>query len=70
MRVGRAVSEKQTIVKLTLQPGASVARVAQAEGVNVNQVFAWRRLSRKFVSHDALIRAASATPAVTAQVSD
>jgi len=46
MRVGRAVSEKQMIVELTLQPGASVARVAQAEGVNVNQVFAWRRLHR------------------------
>jgi len=27
-------------------PGASVARVAQAEGVNANQVFQWRRAYR------------------------
>jgi len=52
MRVFRVVSEKQTIVEVTLQPGASVA---QAEAVNANQVFAWRRLSRKSVSHDGLI---------------
>ena len=126
MRVGRAVSEKQTIVKLTLQPGASVARVAQAWAVNGNQVFAWRRLHRagkliedearssalvpvvmsdrspryltdftalmatgkqgrvpsgysnesqmgvcsKICSHDALIRAGSATPAVTEPLSN
>jgi len=30
-------------VELTLAPGASVAQIAQAEGVNANQVFAWRR---------------------------
>ena len=35
--------EKRRIVELTLEPGASVARVAQAEGVNANQVFEWRR---------------------------
>jgi transposase len=28
---------------LTLQPGASVAEVARAHGVNANQVFGWRR---------------------------
>ena len=28
----------------TLAPGASVARVARAHGVNANQVFGWRRL--------------------------
>ena len=28
----------------TLAPGASVARVARAHGVNANQVFEWRRL--------------------------
>jgi transposase len=37
------VEEKRRIVELTLAPGASVARVAQAEGVNANQVFQWRR---------------------------
>jgi transposase len=38
--------EKRRIVELTLVPGASVARVAQAEGVNANQVFLWRRAYR------------------------
>jgi transposase len=38
-----SVEEKRRIVELTLVPGASVARVAQAEGVNANQVFLWRR---------------------------
>lgn len=33
-------------MELTLGPGASVARVAQAEGVNANQVFLWRRAYR------------------------
>lgn len=33
-------------MELTLEPGASVARVAQAEGVNANQVFLWRRAYR------------------------
>lgn len=45
-RVRRSLSEKRRIVELTLELGASVARVAQAEGVNANQVFAWRRLFR------------------------
>jgi transposase len=35
--------EKRQIVQLTLQPGASVAEVARAHGVNANQVFKWRR---------------------------
>jgi transposase len=38
-----SVAEKRRIVELTLQPGASVALVARAQGVNANQVFAWRR---------------------------
>jgi transposase len=42
-RVHRSVAEKRRIVELVLQPGVSVARVAQAEGVNANQVFKWRR---------------------------
>jgi transposase len=45
-RVRRTVAEKQRIVELTLLPGASVARVAQAEGVNSHQVFQWRRAYR------------------------
>ena len=42
-RVHRSVAEKRRIVELVLQLGVSVARVAQAEGVNANQVFKWRR---------------------------
>jgi transposase len=42
-----SVEEKRRIVELTLVPGASVARIAQAEGVNANQVFLWRRAYRK-----------------------
>jgi transposase len=45
-RVRRTVAEKRRIVELTLAPGASVARIAQAEGVNANQVFQWRRAWR------------------------
>jgi transposase len=39
----RSISEKLEIVQLTLKPGASVAEVARAYGVNANQVFKWRR---------------------------
>src|SRR5208283_4000546 len=39
----RTVSEKRRIAELTFEPGASVALVARAHGVNANQVFAWRR---------------------------
>ncbi len=43
VRRWRSVSEKRQIVQLTLEPGASVAEVARAHGVNANQVFKWRR---------------------------
>ena len=39
-RIFRRVEEKLRIVKLTLEPGASVAL---ANGVNANQVFRWKR---------------------------
>jgi len=39
--------EKCRIVEQTLRPGASVARVALAHGVNANQVFSWRRQYRQ-----------------------
>jgi len=42
-RVYRTTAEKRRIVELTLQPGASVAKVAQAEAVNSHQIFDWRR---------------------------
>ena len=40
----RSIAEKRRIVEETLAAGASVARVARANGVNANQVFHWRRL--------------------------
>jgi transposase len=43
VRRWRSVAEKRRIVELTLEPGASVAVVARAHGVNANQVFKWRR---------------------------
>jgi len=39
----RSPELKRQIVEETLEPGASVRRVARAHGVNANQVFAWRR---------------------------
>ncbi len=42
-RIFRGVEEKLRIVKLALEPGASVASVALANGVNANQVFRWKR---------------------------
>jgi len=42
-----AFSEKLAIVRLTMEPGASVAEIARAHGVNANQVFKWRRLFEK-----------------------
>ena len=41
------MAEKRRIVEETLEPGASVAKVARAHGVNANQVFAWRRQYRQ-----------------------
>jgi len=46
VRVRRSVAEKRRIVELTFRAGQSVARVAQAEGVNSHQVFQWRRAYR------------------------
>src|ERR1700686_1962996 len=39
-----SIVEKRRMVEESFQPGASVARVARAHGVNANQVFGWRRL--------------------------
>src|ERR1700740_272423 len=54
VRGWRSVAEKRRIVGLTFEPGASVALVARANGVNANPVFKWRR---------ALERGALAEPA-------
>jgi transposase len=39
----RSFELKRRIVEESLVPGASVARIARAHGVNANQVFAWRQ---------------------------
>ena len=41
------VAERQRIVDAALTPGASVAGVARANGVNANLVFKWIRRSRE-----------------------
>lgn len=43
----RSIAERRRVVEETLAPGASVARVARAHGVNANQVFHWRRLYQR-----------------------
>lgn len=40
----RTTEEKRLVVEQTLKPGVSVAAVAQAHGINANQVFHWRKL--------------------------
>jgi transposase len=47
VRKRRSVAEKRLIVEQALEPGASVARVARAHGLNANVVFNWRRLYRE-----------------------
>ena len=54
----RTNDEKRRIVEESLKPGASVAIVARAHGVNANLVFGWRRLYQK-----GLLDANAATPA-------
>jgi len=64
----RSVAEKRRIVELTFEPGASVALVARAHGVNANQVFAWRRalksgeLAEAIAASTALLPVTVATP--------
>ncbi|MCA8432413.1 IS66-like element accessory protein TnpA [Burkholderia seminalis] len=49
---------KRTIVALTFEPGASVARVARENGINANQVWAWRRLhAQGLLTDDAISEA-------------
>jgi transposase-like protein len=43
----RSVEERGKIVEETLQPAASVSRVARRHDVNANQVFYWRKLYRE-----------------------
>jgi Transposase and inactivated derivatives len=66
-RVWRTAAEKRRIVELTLQPGMSVARVAQAEGVNSHQVFQWRRSYRQGTLGDAGADCTALLPVVVSE---
>jgi transposase len=43
----RSKQERRLIAEESLQPGASVAVIARAHGINANQVFYWRKLYRE-----------------------
>ena len=60
------VEKKRRIVEETFRPHASVARVAQAHGVNANQVFFWRKQYQQGL----LEPASPATALLPVQISD
>ena len=61
-RQRRSLELKRQVVEESFAPGASVARVARAHGVNANQLFTWRRQYRQ-----GLLKAAhGATPGLLA----
>lgn len=68
VRRWRSVAEKRQIVQQTMEPGASVALVARAHGINANQLFKWRRdfergeLADTPVSSQALLPVTIAAP--------
>jgi transposase len=62
----RTVSEKRRIAELTFEPGASVALVARAQGVNANQVFKWRRALTRGELSEPMAASTSLLPVVVA----
>jgi transposase len=62
----RTVSEKRRIAELTFEPGASVALVARAHGVNANQVFKWRRALKRGELSEPAAASTSLLPVVMA----
>jgi len=64
-RVFRSKQERRQIVEETLKPGASVALVARAHGVNANQLFAWRRMYR-----DGQLECGTSASLLPVQISD
>ena len=66
VRRWRTVSEKRRIAELTLEPGASVALVARAHGVNANQVFKWRRALKRGELSETATPSTSLLPVVVA----
>jgi transposase len=70
VRRWRTVSEKRRIAELTLEPGASVALVARAHGVNANQVFKWRRALKQGELSESAVGSTSLLPVVVASPSE
>jgi len=66
----RTVSEKRRIAELTFEPGASVALVARAHGVNANQVFKWRRALTRGELSEPATASTSLLPVVVAAPSE
>jgi transposase len=62
VRRWRSVAEKRQIVKQTLEPGASVALIARAHGVNANQVFKWRRAFERGELVDSAVSSSALLP--------
>ena len=62
IRRRRSVSEKIKIVRLTMEPLASVAEIARQHVVNANQVFKWRRLFERGQLVDAGARSTALLP--------
>lgn len=57
-----SIAEKRQIVQETRAPGASVADVARAHGINQNVVFGWRRLAQRGLLREASTESASLLP--------
>jgi transposase len=66
----RTVSEKRQIAELTFEPGASVALVARAHGVNANQVFKWRRALKRGELNEPTASSTSLLPVVVSAPSE
>ena len=66
VRRWRSVSEKRQIVQLTMEPGASVALVARAHGLNANQLFKWRRAFERGELADSSVSAQALLPVTIA----
>jgi len=66
----RTLSEKRRIAELTLEPGASVALVARAHGVNASQVFKWRRALKRGELSETATPSTSLLPVVVAAPSE
>jgi transposase len=56
------VLERRQIVEETLEPGASVARVARTHEVNANQVHYWRALYRRGLLGGSMAATAALVP--------